>query len=313
MPEDKPIDPTIEPSLGRTTEDRCIGIIGLGLMGNAIAERFQQAGYSLVVWNRTREKADPWLKSGAVWNDRPIAACQKIIISLYSSDVVEQVLEEWKSDLKPGKILIDTTTGDPDASLRLAGKCEASGVTYIEAPISGSSEQTRLGLATVIAAGPRASFDACEALWKILGKNVFYVGGSGNGAKMKLVSNLVLGLHRAALAEGLLFGEALGIEPQAALSVLQGSAAYSKQMDAKGPKMVRGDYAVQARLSQHLKDVRLMLQSAERLGVQLPLSQTHRELLARAEEQGLGELDNSAIYESMRRTNQTKSESYDSR
>ena len=84
-------------------------------------------------------------------------------------------------------------------------------------------------------------------------------------------------------------------------------------MDAKGPKMVQRDYDVKARLSQHLKDVRLMLQSAERLGVQLPLSQTHRELLARAEEQGLGELDNSAIYESMRRTNQTKSASDDSR
>jgi len=304
MSEDNSMAPTAESATNPNTEDRCIGIIGLGLMGNAIAERFQQAGYSLVVWNRTREKAEPWLKAGAVWNDRPIAACQKIIISLYSSDVVEQVLDSWKSDLTPGKILIDTTTGDPEASLRLSRNCEAYGVTYIEAPISGSSEQTRLGLATVIAAGPRAGFDACEALWKILGKNVFYVGGSGNGAKMKLVSNLVLGLHRAALAEGLLFGEALGIEPQAALSVLQGSAAYSKQMDAKGPKMVRGDYQVQARLSQHLKDVRLMLQSAERLGVELPLSQTHRELLARAEEQGLGELDNSAIYESMRRANQ---------
>jgi 3-hydroxyisobutyrate dehydrogenase-like beta-hydroxyacid dehydrogenase len=304
MSEDNSMDPTAESATNPNTEDRCVGIIGLGLMGNAIAERFHQAGYSLVVWNRTREKAEPWLKSGAVWSDRPIAACQKIIISLYSSDVVEQVLDSWKSDLTPGKILIDTTTGDPEASLRLSINCETYGVTYIEAPISGSSEQTRLGLATVIAAGPRVGFDACEALWKILGKNVFYVGGSGNGAKMKLVSNLVLGLHRAALAEGLLFGEALGIEPQAALSVLQGSAAYSKQMDAKGPKMVRGDYQVQARLSQHLKDVRLMLQSAERLGVELPLSQTHRELLARAEEQGLGELDNSAIYESMRRANQ---------
>ena len=305
MSEDNSMDPTAESATNPNTEDRCVGIIGLGLMGNAIAERFQQAGYSLVVWNRTREKAEPWLKSGAVWSDRPIAACQKAIISLYSSDVVEQVLDSWTSDLTPGKILIDTTTGDPEASLRISGKCEAYGVTYIEAPVSGSSEQTRLGLATVIAAGPRAGFDACETLWKILGKNVFYVGSSGNGAKMKLVSNLVLGLHRAALAEGLLFGEALGIEPQAALSVLQGSAAYSKQMDAKGPKMVRGDYQVQARLSQHLKDVRLMLQSAARLGVELPLSQTHRKLLARAEEQGLGELDNSAIYESMRRTNQT--------
>ena len=112
---------------------------------------------------------------------------------------------------------------------------------------------------------------------------------------MKLVTNLVLGLNRAALAEGLAFAEAAGVDPQAALEVLRGSAAYSRQMDTKGDTMLTGDYAPVARLSQHLKDVRLMLALADRTGLSLPLSNTHRELLERAEDLGLGELDNSAI------------------
>jgi len=113
--------------------------------------------------------------------------------------------------------------------------------------------------------------------------------------KMKLVSNLVLGLNRAALAEGLAFAEAIGIAPAAALEVLTGSMAYSRAMDAKGRKMIEGDFTVQARLSQHLKDVHLMLRAAETAGMSLPLADTHRRLMERAEAEGLGDLDNSAI------------------
>lgn len=108
---------------------------------------------------------------------------------------------------------------------------------------------------------------------------------------MKLVSNLVLGLNRAALAEALVFAQGIGIKPAAALDVLRGSMAYSRVMDVKGQKMLNEDFAVQARLSQHLKDVRLILDN----GVQLPLSEVHCRLLEQAEAMGWGELDNSAI------------------
>lgn len=277
-----------------------VGIIGLGLMGDAFAERLLQAGYPLVVWNRTREKADRWIGQGASWSDHPFRECRRVILSLYSSDIVESVVEGWRGDLQRGQILIDTTTGDPEATLRLVERCSEGGAEYIEAPVSGSSEQTRVGQATILAAGSHEHFLACEDLWGVLGKNVYYVGASGNGSKMKLVSNLVLGLNRAALAEGLVFAELLGIEPSSALEVLRGSAAYSKQMDSKGPKMVEGDYSVQARLSQHLKDVVLMLRSAERMGLELRLTETHRGLLEQAQVDGYGEQDNSAIYASMR-------------
>ena len=149
--------------------------------------------------------------------------------------------------------------------------------------------------------GEPGDFEACADLWPVLGSNVFHVGTCGAASKMKLVTNLVLGLNRAALAEGLVFAEAIGVDPSAALGVLQGSIAYSKTMDTKGRKMIDRDFQPQARLSQHLKDVRLMLAAAEKAGLKLPLSQTHSELLAQAEAAGCGELDNCAIIEAFRR------------
>ena len=134
-----------------------------------------------------------------------------------------------------------------------------------------------------------------------MGAKAFHVGLCGSAARMKLISNLVLGLNRAVLAEGLAFAEALGVSPAAALEVMAGSNAYSRAMDVKGRKMVERDFSVQARLSQHLKDVRLMLDAAAAAGLSLPLTETHRRLMEQAEAAGYGEQDNSAIIEVLRK------------
>jgi 3-hydroxyisobutyrate dehydrogenase-like beta-hydroxyacid dehydrogenase len=279
--------------------DTRIGIIGLGLMGTAFAERLLEHGFHVFVWNRTREKADPLLSLGAEWSDNPLADCNRVIISLYTSDIVESVLQQMIDDFRArqtsdalyGKILLDTTTGAPEQSAAMCARLAALGVRYLDAPVSGSSVQTRRGEATVMVGGERMAFGACQDVWPVLGAKVFHIGASGSAAKMKLVSNLVLGLNRAALAEALVCAQGMGVDPAAALEVLRGSMAYSRVMDVKGQKMLNEDFSVQARLSQHLKDVRLILDS----GMKLPLSETHRRLLEQAEAMGLGESDNCAI------------------
>jgi len=278
-----------------------VGVIGLGLMGTALTERLLGDGYRVAVWNRTRAKAHPLLGRGAVWSDNPLAACERVILSLYSTEAVEQVIGQMQGGLHHGLIILDTTTGEPTQTAALGARLAAQGVRYLDAPISGSSEQTRRGEATVIVGGELQAFEACADLWRVLGQKVFHVGPCGSAAKMKLISNLVLGLNRAALAEGLSFAEAIGVAPAAALEVMTGSMAYSRAMDAKGRKMVERDFAVQARLSQHLKDVRLMLQAAGAAGLTLPLADTHRRLMEQAEAAGLGGLDNSAIIEVLRK------------
>ena len=278
-----------------------IGVIGLGLMGAALAERLLKHGYHVVVWNRTREKSQALVARGAEWSDNPLTACDRVIISLYTTDVVEAVLGQMDSGLHADQILLDTTTGDPVRTAALGARLAGRGVRYLDAPISGSSEQTRRGEATVLVGGDRATFEACADLWRVMGAKTIHVGPCGCAAKMKLITNLVLGLNRAALAEGLAFAEAIGIAPAAALEVMAGSMAYSRAMDAKGRKMIEHDFTAQARLSQHLKDVRLMLQAAGEAGMPLPLADTHRRLMEQAEAAGLGELDNSAIIEVLRR------------
>ena len=144
-----------------------------------------------------------------------------------------------------------------------------------------------------MAGGAAEDVAACADLFAAFAARVVHTGPAGSGAAMKLVTNLVLGLNRAALAEGLIFAETQGISRAQALEVLLGSAAHSTIMESKGPKMVSGDFTPVARLSQHLKDVRLILAAAGE--VPLPLSEAHRLILETAETAGHGALDNSAL------------------
>ena len=214
---------------------------------------------------------------------------------LYTTDTVEAVLDRLAGGLRAGQILIDTTTGNPKQTAALGGRLTARGISYLDAPFSGSSEQTRRGEATAIVGGPPDAYQQCHDLFDCLAQSTIYAGPCGSGSKMKLVSNLVLGLNRAALAEGLAFARSLDLDDEATLQVLTGTMAYSRIMDTKGRKMTEGDFGTQAKLSQHLKDVRLMLDAAQAAGLELPLSETHRRLLEIAEEAGYGEADNSAV------------------
>jgi 3-hydroxyisobutyrate dehydrogenase-like beta-hydroxyacid dehydrogenase len=274
---------------------RAVGVVGTGLFGTALVERLLADGFLVSVYNRTREKAELLLARGANWSDNPLQECSRIIFSVYTTEQVAQLLEQMHGGLRPGLIILDTSTSDPELTTALGNRLAQGGIDYLEAPFSGSSEQTRNHQSTALVAGARSAYEACYDLWNCLAAKTFYVGGWGNATKMKLVTNLVLGLNRAALAEGLVFAEATGLSPEEALQVLLNSPAYSRTMDAKGPKMVQGDFTPQARLSQHIKDVRLMLAEANRGGITLPISAVHLKLLEQAEAGGLGELDNSAI------------------
>ena len=272
-----------------------VGVIGVGLMGTALSERLLDGGYTVWVYDRLPDKADPLVAQGARWADNPLMVCDRVLVSLYTTDTVLEMLDQLGDALRPGQILIDTTTGNPEQTERLAARLAARGVHYLDAPISGSSQQTRHGQATAIVGGAKETLETCRDLLDCCVRQTIHAGPCGSGSRMKLVSNLVLGLNRAALAEGLAFARALGMDLHAALEVLINSMAYSRIMDTKGGKMVEGDFRTQARLSQHLKDIRLILDAAISAGQSLPLTETHCRLLEAAEQAGFGDSDNSAI------------------
>jgi 3-hydroxyisobutyrate dehydrogenase-like beta-hydroxyacid dehydrogenase len=277
---------------------RNVGMIGLGLLGTAIAERLLRAGYEVVGFDLSDERRQALATAGGRAANSALAvaeACDVFVLSLPDSGIVAGVVAQIESALRPGLLIVDTTTGDPRDAETIGAELAGRGVRYLDATVAGSSAQVSDGQAIVMIGGEAEALAAAREILATFAADVFHVGTWGSGSRMKLVVNLILGLNRAALAEGITLARALGLEPQAALAVLRSSAAYSKVMDTKGQKMLAGDFSPQARLSQHLKDVRLILEAAERTGVELPLSLVHRELLERAEAAGFGEADNSAV------------------
>jgi len=267
-----------------------IGLIGVGLLGSALADRLSGAGYTVLGFDIVPER-----RRGATSSQEVARACRTIFLSLPTSDVVRQVLGELEQSLVRGTTIIDTTTGEPETMAALGEKLAKAGIDYVDATVLGSSRVVRNGGAVVMAGGRREAFDAAVPLLRTFSSRAFYLGSYGAGARMKLVANLALGLHRAVLAETLAFAHASGVSPSDALEVLKAGAAYSRVMDDKGQKMLDHDFSVEARLSQHLKDVRLILATAAAARAKVPLSQVHRQLLERLEAEGYGEVDNSAI------------------
>lgn len=275
------------------------GLVGLGLMGRAFARRLRAAGWEVVGFDLAPACRTQARKLGVRIvrsNAAVFRECDRVLLSLPTSRETELVLAEVGSALHAGHLILDTTTGEPEQAEAIHRRLASRGVRYLDTTISGNSEQVASGddVLTMVG-GDAEAFATARRLLRVLTPRVRYVGPSGSGARMKLVTNLVLGLNRAVLAEGLCFAEQLGFTRRAALEVLLDSKAYSATMDTKGEKMVTEDFTPQARLSQHLKDVRLMLQAAEAKRFQLPFTQVHRQLLDAAEAAGLGPLDNCAL------------------
>ena len=269
-----------------------IGIVGCGLLGAALAERYNAAGFVVSGFDidgPTLERF-PGRRAESL-ND--LRGCRYVVLCLPHSGVSATVLNELA--LTTGATVIDSTTGDPDEMAGLADSLATCGVPYLDATIGGSSRQVRIGEAIAIVGGDKDTFSACTHLFDAFAARTFYVGEAGSGARMKLAMNLVLGLNRAALAEGLTFAKVMGLDTALTLEILKAGPAYSQAMDAKGGKMLRGVFTAEARLSQHLKDVRLILEQAREKGKALPLSEVHRALLEKAEAGGFGAADNSAI------------------
>ena len=280
--------------------DECkdIGLIGVGLLGSALAERLLKAGFIVQGFDTDGEQLQALAASGG--HAAPDAAavartCRRILLSLPHSGIVRSVVEELGEDLRAGALIIDTTTGAPDETVALARQLAERGIGYIDATVGGSSVQARDGHALMMVGGAPEHLEDARDILDTISSNIVLTGGSGSGARMKLVFNLVLGLNRAVLAEGLAFAQASGLDPRASLEVLRGGVAASAVMDFKGEKMLTRDFRPQARLAQHLKDVDLILQTAQSSGTELPLSTLHRTLLSKLADQGYGDEDNSAI------------------
>jgi 3-hydroxyisobutyrate dehydrogenase-like beta-hydroxyacid dehydrogenase len=279
-----------------------VGIIGLGLLGSAVAERLLGAGWNVCGFDNQADCCRALAAIGGVALDSAsavYASCEITLLVLPDSDVVARVLDAMP--FRAGSLILDLTTGDPERMSQFGAQLSSRGVSYLDATVGGSSEQVRNGEAIVMVGGEEADLDRTKVVFESFAREVFHVGACGNGARMKLAMNLVLGLNRAVLAEGLMFAAACGLSMDDALRVFSAGPAWSRVMDVKGRRMIDANFAPVARLSQHRKDVDLILAAAGRNGATTPLSKLHRELLAEVERAGFGAEDNSAIIRAFER------------
>lgn len=281
-----------------------VGLIGIGLVGTALAERLHAAGFPVLGYDIDSERCATLTALGsavAVSANDVADRCARVVLALVDPQVTQDVIEDMAAHLHGGSIVIDVGTGDPLRSEMLARRLLARGTDLVDAPLSGSSEQIRRGEAVAMLGGSDDAIAACADLWPVIAARHVQVGPAGAGQRAKLATNLILGLNRAALAEGLAFAEALGLDPAAFVELVRITPAYSRAVDVKGAKMLARDYAPESRIAQHRKDVGLMLAAADAAKLPLPLTAAHAALLDAAVAAGDGDLDNAAIVEVWRR------------
>jgi putative dehydrogenase len=279
-----------------------VGVVGLGLMGEVYVRRLVAAGFAVTGFDVDPVKIGRLEAIGA--HGRSLADiardCEPIVLAVFDTDQVEDVVEGALVSAAAGKIVICTSTCDPDRVAALGARV-AKTLRFLEAPVSGTSAQVRDGDGVGLIGGEAPVAAAAALVLDALFPKRFHIGKIGDGGRAKLAVNLILALNRLALAEGLVFAERIGLDPVAFLKVARESAAASQVMDTKGPKMVAGDFVPEARARQSLKDAHLMLDQARKAGQQLPLLEVHADVLEACLRHGEGDADNSVVIEEIRR------------
>lgn len=279
-----------------------VGVIGLGLMGEVYVRRLLAAGFVVTGFDVDATKIE-WIKTlGARGGSLADIArtCDPIVLAVFNTDQVEQVVEKDLLPAAGGKIVLCTSTCDPDRIAALGARV-ANKLHFLETPVSGTSAQVRDGDGVGLIGGDTATAAAAAPVLDALFPKRFHIGKVGDGGRAKLAVNHILALNRLALAEGLVFAARLGLDPASFLKVARSSAAASQVMDTKGPKMLAGDFSPEGRVRQSLKDARLMLDQARKAGQQLPLLEIHAQVLEACMRHGDSEADNSIVIEEIRR------------
>lgn len=253
-----------------------VGLIGLGLMGKPMGQNLLKAGFQLVVWNRTKERAVDLIGEGAKWaaNPRDVATQADVLITIVSDPAaVEHVLwgENGAMDgLRRGSVYIDSSTVSPELARRAARACSERGIDYLDAPVTGGTWGAEKGELVFMIGGKAEAFERAKPVLEAVGKRFFLLGPNGAGQTVKLAMNMILALEVEALAEGLALVKKAGVAGERLVEVMQSSMARAPVLDVKAPQILKNAYPPSFPLRLMHKDMRLALELAEKEGVPLP-------------------------------------------
>jgi len=283
-----------------------IAFIGMGIMGAPMAQNLLKAGYSVTIHTRTKSKAQAVLDTGAVWADTPAQVAKDVdvvITCVTDTPDVEQVLlgeQGVIESAREGLICIDMSTISPEATQRMAAVLHEKGVQLLDAPISGGEIGAITAKLSIMVGGPKEAFEKVRPILEAMGRAITHCGPVGFGQTTKL-ANQVMVIHTImSIAEGIAFAERAGLDLQTTYDVTCGGAAYSHSLKHLGAKILDGDMKPAFMVDLQLKDLRLVMDFAEKIGQPLPGTKLAMELLQRLADQGRGKDGTQALVDIIR-------------
>jgi len=279
-----------------------IGVIGLGIMGSAMAKNLARAWHDVRVWNRGPDRMRALRESGCktAVSPRDMAdRCPVALVMVTDPAAVDAVLEGpdgWFAGKCAGKLLINSSTVSVKYACGLAARCAARKVRFIDAPVAGSKAQAEAAQLIFLTGGEKAEIEAAKPFLLHMGKTVIYAGAAGNGSALKLCINLIIGQMTSCLAESVTLAKTLGLAPELIFETLHASPVLDcGYFRIKEKNLLAENYAPAFSMSNILKDVKFMLEEADARGQNLPVTAALKELLQRGCDSGLRGLDLSAM------------------
>jgi 2-hydroxy-3-oxopropionate reductase len=276
-----------------------VGFIGLGIMGKPMAENLIEAGYDLVAYNRTSEKA--WELDGATVAETPREVAEQsdiTITMLPDSPQVEEVLageDGVLEGIKEGALIVDMSTISPVVTEELSEKAKEKGASMLDAPVSGGDVGAIEGTLSIMVGGSEGDFERARPLFEIMGGTVTHVGPVGTGQVVKAANQIVVALTIEAVSEALVLGSKGGVAPEKILDVLGGGLAGNKVMEVKREKMLEHSFDPGFRVELHHKDLGIALAAGREYGVTLPVTAIVDQMLETLKMRGRGDRDHSAL------------------
>lgn len=278
-----------------------VGYIGLGLMGKSIARNILKAGFSLVVHNRSRAAVDELVAEGAIPASSPaVVAAQVDIVftNLPDSPDVEKVVLGEKGIIEgahAGLIFIDNSTIKPASARRIAGKLKEKGVFSLDAPVSGGDIGAKNATLTIMVGGEAEALEKVMPIFQAMGKTITHVGDAGAGQVAKAANQIMVAAQMVAMGELLVFSKKAGVDPRKVVEAIKAGAAQCWALDIKPPRLFEGNRQPGFKSFMQLKDMNIVLDTAREYNVPISATQENTKFFQMMIEQGMGELDNSAV------------------
>jgi 3-hydroxyisobutyrate dehydrogenase-like beta-hydroxyacid dehydrogenase len=279
-----------------------VGVIGLGAMGAPMARNLLKGGHSVTVFARRQESMAPLIRAGADGAASPadVAAKTDVIITMViNTRAVEEVTLGPRGIIagsKPGTIVVDHSTIDPDGARQIATVLKARGIQMIDAPVSGGAAVAEAGGLTIMAGGDESVFARVLPILECYGKTIVHIGPNGAGQVAKACNQICTIVNMLGAAEAMLMAERAGIDPAKARDVLMTGFGASRMLEMQAPKMIARDFDGKVESRLHHKDIQIVLALAQKLGIELPASAAAEKVLTELQDRGGAKSDTAAIF-----------------